>query len=290
MRAESPLKLLHLVMSSDARNPAIQGIPEAELEERRIPAETVFLGPEVSEETTAALVARAHEWSHVLASCFVRVTGAKGTADMSPSHARLLRALAATGRPLVVVSFGSPYLLRQFEAAPVFVAAYGSAESSQRAAIAALFGEYAVTGKLPVTLPGLYPYGHGLLLPRREMTLRNATPQEAGFRADAMAEPDRIVEAAITERAFPGAVLAVGREGSLVHLRPFGRLTYDDGAPAVQADTVYDLASLTKVVATTTMAMILVDEGRLDLGKRVSDFLPAFGRAERATSSPSSGS
>jgi beta-N-acetylhexosaminidase len=276
LHSEGPLKLLHLVMSSDAKNPAIQGIPEAELRERRIPTESVFLGPEVSEETAAALVARAHEFTHVVASCFVRVTGAKGTADMAPSHARLLRAFAASGRPLVVVSFGSPYLLRQFPGAAVYVAAYGSADSSQRAAIAALFGEYAVTGKLPVTLPGLYPYGHGLLLPKYEMTLRTALPQEAGFRADAMAEPDRILEAAIAQRAFPGAVLAVGRDGALVHLRAFGRLTYDESAPSARTDTVYDLASLTKVIATTTMAMILVDEGRLDLGKRVADFLPAF--------------
>jgi beta-N-acetylhexosaminidase len=276
LHAEGPLKLLHLVMSSDAKNPAIQGIPEAELLERRIPTESVFLGPEVSEETTAALVARANEFTHVIASCFVRVTGAKGTADMAASHARLLRALAASGRPLVVVSFGSPYLLRQFPGAAVYVAAYGSAESSQRAAISALFGEYAVTGKLPVTLPGLYPYGHGLLLPKHEMTLRTSVPQEAGFRANAMAEPDRIIEAAIAQRGFPGAVLAVGRDGALIHLRAFGRLTYDEGAPSARTDTVYDLASLTKVIATTTVAMILVDEGRLELTKHVSDFLPAF--------------
>jgi CubicO group peptidase (beta-lactamase class C family) len=276
LHAERPLRLLHLVMSSDARNPTIQGIPEDELLARRVPAENVSLGPEVSEETAAALLARVAEFTHVVASCFVRVTGAKGTADMAPSHARLLRALAASGRPVVIVSFGSPYLLRQFPEAPVYVAAYGSAESSQRAAVGALFGEYAVAGKLPVTLPDLYPYGHGLMVPRHEMTLRPAPPEEAGLRADAVAEADRIVEAAIAGRAFPGGVLAIGREGALVHLRAFGRLTYDADAAAVRPDTVYDLASLTKVVATTTAAMILVDEGRLDLAKRVSDFLPLF--------------
>src|SRR2546425_459286 len=168
LRAEEPLRLLHLVLSSDARNPLIQGIPEEELEERRLPTETVNLGPEVSEETTAALVEKARSATHVLASCFVRVAGSKGTADMAPSHARLLEAIAATGRPLIVLSFGSPYLLRQFPEVPVYLAAYGGAESSQRAAMAALFGEYAVRGKLPVTLPGLYAYGHGIEIPRRE--------------------------------------------------------------------------------------------------------------------------
>jgi hypothetical protein len=62
----------------------------------------------------------------------------------------------------------------------------------------------------------------------------------------------------------------------LAHLQAFGRLSYDEGAAPVRTDTLYDLASLTKVVVTTTMAMILVDEGKLDIDKPVSAFLPEF--------------
>jgi CubicO group peptidase (beta-lactamase class C family) len=62
----------------------------------------------------------------------------------------------------------------------------------------------------------------------------------------------------------------------VIHLHPFGRLTYEPDAPPVTAGTLYDLASLTKVVATTTMAMILVDEGRLDLDQPVREILPGF--------------
>ncbi len=285
LRAEEPLRLLHLVLSSDARNPLIQGIPEEELEERRVPTETVNLGPEVSEETTAALVEKARSATHVLASCFVRVAGSKGTADMAPSHARLLEAIAATGRPLIVLSFGSPYLLRQFPEVPVYLAAYGGAESSQRAAIAALFGEYAVRGKLPVTIPGLYAYGHGIELARREMTLRRAPPEEVGFRPEGLAEVDLLLGEAVVNRAFPGGVVAIGKDGALVELRAFGRLSYEPGAPEVRNDTIYDLASLTKVIVTTTVAMMLVDEGKLDLGKHVSEFVPRFhgGAKEQVT-------
>ena len=215
LRAEAPLRLLHLVLSSDVRNPLLLGIPEDELEERRIPAETVSLGPEVSAETTAALVARAPQFTHVMASCFVRVAGARGSADMSESHARLLEALAQAGRPVVVVSFGSPYLLRQVPDVPVYVAAYGGAESSQRAAVGALFGEYAVRGKLPVTLPGLYPYGHGLEVPKHDMTLRTAPP--AGGRIPAPRGSGTWTRSWRTPSAtgrFPGAVVAIGRNGS----------------------------------------------------------------------------
>jgi beta-N-acetylhexosaminidase len=230
-------------------------------------------------------VARAGSATHVLASCFVRVSGSKGTADMSESHARLLRKLASGPRPLVVVSFGSPYLLRQFPGALVYVAAYGSAESSQRAAISALFGESAVVGKLPVTLPGLYAYGHGLEIPRREMTLRRAAPVDVGFRPAGLDAADAVVEAGVEARAFPGGVLAVGRNGALVDLRSFGHLDYAPGSPDVSLDTIYDLASLTKIVATTTAAMILVDEEKLDLNKTVTSFIPGFhgGAKDRVT-------
>ena len=79
------------------------------------------------------------------------------------------------------------------------------------------------------------------------------------------AEVDRVLESYRERGAFPGGVLAVGDGEGLIHLHPFGRQSYEEDSPPVTAATLYDLASLTKVVATTTMAMILVDEGRLDL-------------------------
>src|SRR6185436_12433326 len=74
LRAERPLRLLHLVMSSDARNDMIQGWPEEELQSRRIPARTLTLGPELSEASADEIVREARQSSHVLVSAFVRVT------------------------------------------------------------------------------------------------------------------------------------------------------------------------------------------------------------------------
>ena len=100
--------------------------------------------------------------------------------------------------------------------------------------------------------------------------IRSGGQQEAPFH-----EADAIVAAGVG-RAYPGAVLAVGHGGRLAHLRAFGHLSYEPGAKEAGADTIYDLASLTKVVVTTTVAMMLVDEGRLDLDARVGDFFPSF--------------
>ncbi len=100
--------------------------------------------------------------------------------------------------------------------------------------------------------------------------------QPAITRSDRFAEVDRLLETYQERHAFPGGVLAVGNQTGLLHLHPFGHLSYAPDSRPVQAGTLYDLASLTKVVATTTMAMILVDEKRLDIDKPVHDYLPAF--------------
>lgn len=270
--AEKPLRLLHLVLSSRGRDRAGVGLLEDELEARRVDTRTYDLGPEISPETADEIVASAADATEVVVSVFMNFT----SVTMPPAQVRLLRRLHEAGARQILVSYGSPYLLAQVPWTSSFLCAYGSAEVSQRAAMAALFGEFDLSGRLPVSLPGLYPYGHGIDQPRRDMMLHREAPEEAGLRGEGLAEVDSILADFVAQGAFPGGVLAVGYRGALVHLQPFGRLTYDRNAPAVSTDTIYDLASLTKVVVTTTLAMILVDEGLLELDRPVEEFLPRF--------------
>jgi CubicO group peptidase (beta-lactamase class C family) len=83
------------------------------------------------------------------------------------------------------------------------------------------------------------------------------------------------LQSAVERGAFPGAVVAVGRRDTVLFQRAFGRLDYEGGAP-VTSRTVYDLASLTKVVGLTTAAMMLVDAGALDLDAPVTRYVPTF--------------
>ncbi len=85
-----------------------------------------------------------------------------------------------------------------------------------------------------------------------------------------------IIGDVIEQRAFPAATLAVTHRGSLVALQGFGRFTYEDVAPPVQADTIFDLASVTKVVATTAVAMLLHERRQLPLDIPLGHFLPDF--------------
>jgi CubicO group peptidase (beta-lactamase class C family) len=94
--------------------------------------------------------------------------------------------------------------------------------------------------------------------------------------AGVIAELDGVLAAAIADRATPGAAIAVGRNGRVVVSRGYGRTDWAAGAPAATDSTLYDLASLTKVVATTTAAMMLVERGQLDLDAPVARWLPGF--------------
>ena len=85
-----------------------------------------------------------------------------------------------------------------------------------------------------------------------------------------------VIREAIEQRAFPAAALAVTHRGALIALRGFGRFTYEDDAPSVQSDTIFDLASVTKVVATTAAAMLLHERGQLPLDIPLGHFLPDF--------------
>jgi CubicO group peptidase (beta-lactamase class C family) len=95
--------------------------------------------------------------------------------------------------------------------------------------------------------------------------------QEARF-----ARAFTLMRVAIHRRAFPAAALAVTYRRELVALQGFGRFTYETDSPPVEADTVFDLASVTKAIATTTMAMLLYERGLLDLGAPAVESLPEF--------------
>jgi CubicO group peptidase (beta-lactamase class C family) len=110
-----------------------------------------------------------------------------------------------------------------------------------------------------------------------------ALPEQERIFARAFA----LLKQAVQERVFPGASLAVVYGAELVAWRGIGRFTYEPDSPPVTPTTVFDLASVTKAVATTAMAMILYERGLLSLDQAVIDTLPEFGLAKNEDGSPS---
>ncbi len=101
-----------------------------------------------------------------------------------------------------------------------------------------------------------------------------ASPKSLGMSPTLLAELDSLMLAAVADGVAPGAALAVGRSDGIVRLRGYGTLDYAEGSPPVTTRTLYDVASLTKALGTTTAVMLLVEEGRIELDAPVSRYLP----------------
>lgn len=103
------------------------------------------------------------------------------------------------------------------------------------------------------------------------------SPSAVGMSARRLEAIDRVVQRGIRAGGYPGAAVVVGRNGAVVWQRGFGRLSWETSSTRVLADrTIYDLASLTKVVGTATAIMVLYDQGRISLDAPVAAYVPAF--------------
>jgi beta-N-acetylhexosaminidase len=226
----------------------------------------------------------------VLATFLMPISG-QGHLRVPARAAALADSIAARSKPVVTISFGDPYGPAQLPTAGTYLLAWQPrADHAQRSAARALAGLESITGALPVELPAgtslrnarvepAVPAGTGLRRPAHSYTLVRGSAASVGMSEQGLERVDSIITAALANSASPGAALAIGRHGRLVRLRGFGRLDYRPGFAAVTDSSLYDVASLTKVVATTSAAMLLVQEGRLDLDARVSRYLPEWSGA-----------
>src|SRR5438477_419736 len=206
---------------------------------------------------------------------FVRVSDRKGNVDVPPEQAALAEQVYKTGKPVITVGFGSPYLIERFPQAETWLGAFGISDVAQISVARALFGEIPVRGHLPVTVPGVnLKAGFGIEVPANPMTV-----QLMDAREDSQLRPAYdVIEKGVKDKAFPGATLAVGFRGK-VAIHAFGKRSYDAKSPAVKPATMYDIASLTKVVVTTTLVEKLAEGDfavPLDLDAKIERYLPEW--------------
>jgi serine-type D-Ala-D-Ala carboxypeptidase len=139
---------------------------------------------------------------------------------------------------------------------------------------ACLAGSAAFDRDAAVTASSAVPTDVSARLPR-------VAPESVGMSASRLAMIDDVVYRGIRAGGFPGAEVIVARHGGIVWERGYGTLDWRSGVAVDPERSMYDLASLTKVVATTAAAMVLVDQGKLRLDERVTHYLPAFTGGEK---------
>jgi beta-glucosidase-like glycosyl hydrolase/CubicO group peptidase (beta-lactamase class C family) len=189
---------------------------------------------------------------------------------LSPAAIELVQHLQQKVNSISFV-FGNPYAIKNFCEAKNLVACYEDDEYTQNAAIDFLQGKIYAKGKLPVTVCENLPYGSGINT--TIAILPTGNPQDEGMDIVKLNSIDSIADDAISRGAAPGCVVLVARQGKIVYQKAFGNFKYDNTMP-VTTESVYDMASVTKICATTISIMKLYDEGKINLNKKLGDYLP----------------
>lgn len=231
----------------------------------------------VSAATTPAEAVKAIERvgraKRVIVALHIKVREYTGGIGLPPAVRPVLAALSED-QDVFGVSFGNPYLIHDLPVIDTYLCAYLATGATESAAAAILLGSTNTIGKLPVSIPDVAPAGTGLV--RYRSTTSDGRPEQFGVDAKLPQQLQQVLDKAVADHAFPGAVCLVARNGwNLVRVSA-GKVGYAEADAKVAPDTLYDLASLTKVCATVPAVLRLVAAGVVSLDDPVQKWVPAF--------------
>ncbi|WP_234571932.1 glycoside hydrolase family 3 N-terminal domain-containing protein [Rhodohalobacter sp. 614A] len=235
------------------------------------------LDSRTSEEEIDELLDDAKSADLVILGSFIRVSSYRSS-HMPRNYLRILDQISSLNKPEILLAFGNPYLVETLPDTDVHLIAWSGAADQVRQTVPAIFGAADVKGKFPGEVPNMYNIGDGLEIP--QSSLRFDEPIAADMSIDSLIKVDQIMQSAIDDSVFPGGVVGVVRNGSLVWQQSYGYHDYSK-TKAVQPNNVYDLASISKIMATTTSMMKLVDEGKITLDDPVSKYIPEYDQGKK---------
>ncbi|MEM9917915.1 MAG: glycoside hydrolase family 3 N-terminal domain-containing protein [Bacteroidota bacterium] len=181
---------------------------------------------------------------------------------------------------VVLVVFGNPYSLKYFDDVDWVLEAYNEDDMTQDLAAQALFGAFSVRGRLPVTASERSRFNDGVTT-SSFFRLSYDLPESVGLKSAGLSRIDDVMKEAIRKRATPGGVVLVAKDGKVVFNKGFGHHTYSKKR-RVAASDIYDLASITKIAATTVSIMKLHEEGRINIYEPLSNYLPELKSTNKA--------
>ncbi len=192
--------------------------------------------------------------------------------QLSSATVELIYGLQQKAKVIVCV-FASPYCLSQIPDSTTVVCTYEDTPDLENIVPQQIFGTLAFKGKLPISIGTAFPLGSGQITTPTDR-LVFGLPEQVGMSSSKLSNIDTIVKKAIQNKIFPGCQVLVARRGRIIYEKNFGSLTYDSPDEKVRSETLYDVASVTKVSATLQAIMMLYEQGKLDLKQKASFYLP----------------
>ena len=162
LTSEKAGKTLFVVIAAD--DDAVEGVAFTPEIQRRAPrAKIVRLDPRSTPQEYEKVLSDVREFDSIILAPFVKRAALKGTVALPENQTNFIKQIIQTNKPVAVIAFGSPYLIRQFPEAKNYVVTYAIEEVAQTALVRAMFGEVAFAGKLPVSIPGIFQIGAGIV-------------------------------------------------------------------------------------------------------------------------------
>jgi len=173
---------------------------------------------------------------------------------------------------VVLTVFGNPYSLKYFDNIEWLLEAYNEDIETEDLAAQALFGAFGLSGRLPVTASAKSKFNDGVSTVKF-FRMGYTIPEEVGLDSKVLNKIDAIAAEAIRDKATPGCVVLVAKSGQVVFNKAYGYHTYRKLRRTSVSD-IFDLASVTKIAASTISVMKLQDEGRLSVSHPIEEYLP----------------
>mgnify|MGYP006161491789 CR=1 FL=1 len=223
--------------------------------------------------------------SKILINSFVSPKPLKNKIFMSKIQKNFVQNLISNSNRVILFSHGTPYLLQEYPDVKAYLCSYSGSPRMQVASANALLGKNNITGKLPVSIPKYVDIGTGINIskkinktkfnqytPGKEVKTVRVNNLDVDINIDNIS---KVMNQAVEDHAWPGGVLLAAKGGKIFYNKGHGYHTYDKVRDVYSSD-IFDLASLTKVVATTASVMKMYDQNLISLDAPVYSYLPEF--------------
>jgi beta-N-acetylhexosaminidase len=243
-----------------------------------IPATHYQWMPQVNPAYGGQMITSCSQFETVIVA--IHTSGKRGdfAKEISPEVTRVLNEINARTR-LIVVVLGNPYILSRVNQFDNILLAYENDVEAQEAAAQALIGVSDINGRLPVTVTDLWTYGYGM--ERKSLKrLGYALPEYVDMSSDSLARIDQIAKQMIDNGSTPGAQILIAKDGKIVWNKCYGKLK-PDGVP-VTPTSIYDLASITKILSTTLATMKLYDDGKIVMTRPLKTYVPNIDTTDKS--------
>ena len=282
-----PLKLkkmekLYIVDIYDHKNDHSESITTKALRNLGANVHSFQLDESDKKYVSSSILKEIPKESTVIVNAFVSPSSNKNRITLSRSQEKFIKSLAKKTKKILLNSYGNPYLIENFPMVKNYICSWKGNKIMQNAFVRAVTGRENISGKLPITIPGVANKNFGIMVNKKPIWFYQKPIQERGEKlkwvmpaevgADVTAL-DLLLDEAIADSAWPGNVLLAAKDGQVFYHEANGYHTYSHQRRMSPSD-IFDIASVSKAVSTTSAVMLLLEKNKVSLDMKVYKIIP----------------